>query len=265
MPASNEHPIRPATTVIGMDLGITGRRAAVAGATGGLGLAVAKALAAAGVHVAICGRDESRAAAAASGVGHRCIPITCDVSSAEGGERFVEAAIGALGGVDILIANAGGPAPGNFTSTPVDLYQAALDLNLLSVVGMCKAAVPLMQGRRWGRVVAITSVAVRQPMPNLILSNTARSGVTGFLKTVAREVAVDGVTVNTVQPGIHATDRMTQLYGGAPDAGALGIPAGVVGDPDDFGQVVAFVCSEHAKFVTGAQLQVDGGAYGGLL
>lgn len=249
----------------GMDLGIAGRRAAVAGASGGLGLASAKALAAAGVHVAICGRDVERITAAAAAVGNGCVPIVQDVSSAAGGEQFIAAAREALGGIDILIANAGGPPPGTFTSTPVDLYQTALDLNLLSVVGMCKAAIPDMQARHWGRVLAITSVAVRQPIGPLILSNTARAGVTGFLKTVAREVAVDGVTVNTLQPGIHATDRMTQLYGGAPDATALGIPAGVVGDPDDFGHVAAFLCSEHAKFITGAQLQVDGGTYGGLL
>ena len=248
-----------------MDLGIAGRRAAVAGASAGLGLATAKALAANGVHVAICGRDEARITAAAVAVGHGCIPIVQDVSSAAGGEAFVTAAREALGGIDILVANSGGPPPGTFASTPVDLYQTGLDLNLLSVVGMCKAAVPDMQDRRWGRVIAITSVAVRQPIGTLILSNTARAGVTGFLKTVAREVAGDGVTVNTVQPGIHATDRMTQLYGGTPDGAALGIPAGVVGDPDDFGHVVTFLCSEHAKFVTGAQLQVDGGAYGGLL
>ena len=248
-----------------MDLGIEGRRAAVAGASGGLGLATAKALAGAGVHVVICGRDEARITAAAAEVGYGCIPIVADVGSAEGGERFVEAAIAALGGIDILVPNAGGPPPGTFASTPLDLYQTGLDLNLLSVVGMCKAAIPSMQERHWGRVIAITSVAVRQPIATLILSNTARAGVTGFLKTVAREVAIDGVTVNTVQPGIHATNRMTQLYGGVPDGAALGIPAGVVGDPDDFGHVVTFLCSEHAKFVTGAQLQVDGGAYGGLL
>ena len=249
----------------GMDLRIAGRRAAVAGASGGLGLSTAKALAAAGARVAICGRDEARITAAAAEVGRGCIPLVCDVSSAAGGEAFVHAAIDAMGGVDILVPNAGGPPPGNFASTPVDLYQSGIDLNLLSIVGMCKVAIPLMQERKWGRVVAITSVSVRQPIAGLILSNTARAGVTGFLKTVAREVAVDGVTVNTVQPGIHATDRMTALYGGTPDATTLGIPAGVVGDPDDFGQVVAFLCSEQAKFVTGAQLQVDGGAYGGLL
>jgi 3-oxoacyl-[acyl-carrier protein] reductase len=228
-------------------------------------LASAKALAAAGAHVAICGRDRARVDAAATSVGNDCVPVVCDVSSADGGEEFVTRATDALGGVDILIANTGGPPPGNFASTDIDLYQKALDLNLLSTVGMCKAAIPAMQSRRWGRVVAITSLAVREPIAGLILSNTARSAATAFLKTVAREVAADGVTVNTVQPGIHATDRMTQLFGDSPDAVALGIPAGVLGDPNDFGQVVAFLCGEQAKFITGAQLQIDGGAYGGLL
>ena len=122
-----------------------------------------------------------------------------------------------------------------------------------------------MQQRGWGRVVAITSLSVRQPMANLILSNTARAGATAFLKTLAREVAKDGVTVNSVQPGIHATDRIKQLYGDSADGAALGIPAGFVGDADDFGAVVAFLCSEQAKFVTGSHVPVDGGAYGGLL
>ena len=228
-------------------------------------MATAKALAAEGAQVVICGRDAARLDAAAIVVGHGCISVVCDVGSAQGGAAFVDAAMNALGGVDILVANAGGPPPGTFASTPVDLYQVGLDLNLLSVVGMCKAAIPAMQERKWGRVIAITSVAVRQPMANLILSNTARSGVTGFLKTVAREVAHDGVTVNTVQPGMHLTGRITQLYGGVPDASAMGIPAGVMGDPDDFGHVVTFLCSDHAKFVTGVQMHVDGGAYGGLL
>ncbi len=222
-------------------------------------------MAAAGVRVAICGRDRARIEAAAVSVGNDCVPLVCDVADADGGIAFVEAAIAALGGIDILVANAGGPPPGTFASTAVEMYQTGIDLNLLSVIGMCKTAIPEMQARKWGRVVAITSVAVRQPIATLIQSNTARAGVTGFLKTVAREVAADGVTVNTAQPGIHATDRMTTLYGGTPDAAALGIPAGVVGDPDDFGQVVAFLCSEQAKFVTGLQMHVDGGAYGGLL
>ncbi|CAB4868391.1 unannotated protein [freshwater metagenome] len=248
-----------------MDLGIAGRRAAIAGASGGLGLASAKALAAEGVHVAICGRDAARIEAAAKAVGHGCVPLVCDVASAEGGAAFVAAAIEALGGIDILIANSGGPPPGTFESTDVDMYQVGLDMNLLSVVGMCKAAIPAMQARQWGRVVAITSVAVRQPIPTLILSNTARAGVTGFLKTVAREVACDGVTVNTIQPGLHRTGRVTQLYGSAPDATTMGIPAGKLGDPDDFGRIVTFLCSEHSAFVTGLQMHVDGGAYSGLL
>jgi 3-oxoacyl-[acyl-carrier protein] reductase len=135
----------------------------------------------------------------------------------------------------------------------------------MSMIAMTKLVVPAMQTRKWGRVVAITSVAVRQPIASLILSNTVRAGLTGFLKTVSREVAPDGVTVNTIQPGIHATDRITQLYGSTPDVGTMGIPAGVIGDPKDFGNVTAFLCSESAKFITGANLQVDGGAYSGLI
>ncbi len=228
-------------------------------------MASARALITEGVRVAICGRDRSRLESAAAELGEGCIPIVCDVSDAEGGMRFVSAAREALGGLDILVANAGGPPAGTFASTALEAYSPALDLSLLSVVGMCQQAIPEMRAQRWGRVVAITSVAVRQPLGNLILSNTARAGVTGFLKTVAREVAGDGVTVNTVQPGFHQTDRMTVLYGGQPDVAALGIPAGVMGQPDDFGSVVAFLCSEQARFVTGVQLHVDGGSYAGLL
>jgi 3-oxoacyl-[acyl-carrier protein] reductase len=248
-----------------MDLGIAGRRAAVAGASAGLGLGTARALAEAGAHVAICGRDQARVEAAAASIGHGCVPLVCDVADAEGGARFVAMADEALGGVDILVPNAGGPPPGTFASTAVDAYPGALNLSLMSVVGMCKAAVPAMQERRWGRVVAITSVSVRQPIPTLILSNTARAGVTGFLKTLALEVARDGVTVNSVQPGLHTTDRVTSLYGGTvPDTLAQSIPAGFLGDPDDFGKATAFLCSDAAKFITGAHLQVDGGTYLGL-
>jgi 3-oxoacyl-[acyl-carrier protein] reductase len=130
---------------------------------------------------------------------------------------------------------------------------------------MCTAAVPAMQADGWGRVVAITSIAVRQPVGTLILSNTARAGATGFLKTLATEVAADGVTVNSLQPGLHATDRLITLHGGDPAAAAATVPARRLGDPADFGAVVAFLCSEQAKFVTGVALQVDGGAYPGLL
>ena len=167
-------------------------------------------------------------------------------------------ATAALGGIDILVTNAGGPPPGDFASTAVDAYPDAIALNLMSVVAMCKAAVPAMQAQRWGRVVAITSLAVRQPMPQLILSNTARAGATGFLKTLAREVASDGVTVNSVQPGLHRTARVTALYGDAADDMTMG-------DADDFGKIVAFLCGEPANFLTGAQIHIDGGAYQALL
>jgi len=240
-----------------MDLGLSGKRAAVAAASAGLGLASAKALAAEGVAVAICGRDATRVNAAAAEVGADCVPLVVDVSDAAGGAEFVGAASAALGGVDILVTNAGGPPPGNFADTDVDAYPAALALNLLSVVGMCKAAAPAMQAGGWGRVVAITSLAVRQPYPHLILSNTARAGVTGFLKTMARELAPAGVTVNSVQPGLHRTDRIKQLYGDSMDDTPMGEPA-------DFGSIVAFLCSDQARYITGAQLHVDGGTYQAL-
>ena len=242
-----------------MDLGIAERRAAVAAASSGLGFESARSLAAEGVHVAICGRDRERIAAAAERIGDLAVPLVCDVGTPEGATGFVAAAAEALGGTpDILVTNAGGPPPGTFASTDVDAYSSALDLNLMSVVAMCKAAVPAMQERGWGRVVAITSVSVRQPIGQLILSNTARAGATGFLKTLAREVAADGVTVNSAQPGLHLTGRVQQIYGDD-------LPDRPMGDPADFGQVVTFLCSEQARFVTGVGLHVDGGDYAALL
>jgi 3-oxoacyl-[acyl-carrier protein] reductase len=248
-----------------MDLGIAGRRAAVAAASRGLGFATAAALAREGVRVAVCGRDRDRIEAAAARIGPDAVPLVADVASVAGAEAFVDAAAAALGGVDILVANAGGPPAGDFGSIDdVEAYARAFALNALSAIAMCKRAVPPMQAAGWGRVVAITSVAVRQPMADLILSNTARAGLTGFLKTLAREVASDGITANSLQPGYHATERIRALHGdGSQLAGA--VPAGVVGDAGDFGAVAAFLCSEHAKYVTGAALPVDGGLDAGLL
>lgn len=211
------------------------------------------------MHVAICGRDEDRLNAAVERIGHGCIPIVADIGDADGATAFIDAATAALGGIDILVPNGGGPPPGNFESTPVDAYPAAIDMNLMSIVAMCKAAVPAMQAQGWGRVVAITSLSVRQPMANLILSNTARAGVTAFLKTLALEVAEDGVTVNTVQPGGHRTPRLDAVYTGDQ------LDAMRLGDADDFGAHVAFLCSEQAKFTNGVQVHIDGGNYAGLL
>jgi len=247
-----------------VDLGITGRRAAVAAASKGLGLGVARALAAEGVRVAICGRHRDTIDAAANSIGPDAVPLVADVANVEGAAGFVRDARAALGGVDILVLNAGGPPAGDFAHTKVQQYLEAFELNCRGAIAMCYEAVQEMRERRWGRVVAITSIAVRQPIPNLILSNTARAGLTGFLRTLSREVAGDGVTVNSLLPGLHETERIAALHGNSGDL-AAGIPAGFIGDPGDFGRIGAFVCSEHARYLTGAAIQVDGGAYGALL
>jgi 3-oxoacyl-[acyl-carrier protein] reductase len=243
-----------------VDLGLNGKRAVVAAASKGLGFGFAQALAREGVRVAICGRDEATITAAAREIGG--VPIVADVSTVDGATGFVRDARAELGGIDILVPNAGGPPPGDFEHTTVDQYLQAFELNCHGAIAMCYEAVPEMRERRWGRVVAITSIAVRQPIANLILSNTARAGLTGFLKTLAREIAADGVTVNSLLPGLHATDRIKHLYG---DAAAAGVPSGVVGDPADFGAIGAFLCSDQAKYMTGVALPVDGGAYAALL
>lgn len=252
-----------------MDLRIGGRRAAVAAASDGLGLGTARALLAEGAHVAICGRNRERLGAAvahleAIGGGGEVHGVVADVGTIDGAEGFVAEATEVLGGLDILVPNAGGPPPGGFASTGLAAYAPALELNLLSTVAMCIAAVPAMRARGWGRVAAITSVSVRQPIPGLILSNTARAGVTGFLKTLALEVAADGVTVNSVQPGPHATERLRSMHGGDLTAAAASVPTGELGRPDDFGAVVAFLCSDQARFITGAAVPVDGGAHRAL-
>ncbi len=247
-----------------MDLGISGRTAAVAAGTAGLGLGAARALAEEGVRVAICGRDPERLAAAAAANGGDVVAIEADVSNPAGGRSFVEAAIAALGHVDILVTNAGGPPPGRFSSTDIDGYQTALNMNLLSMIEMCRVAIPPMRERHWGRVCAITSIGVKQPLGTLMASSVARAGYTSFLKITAREVAADGVCVNSCQPGTHYTDRLAKLIPDEATAAAQ-VPAKITGDPYHFGQAVAFLCSEPARFITGTGLLVDGGASPGLL
>ncbi len=245
-----------------MDLGIESKTAAVAAASTGLGFGVAAALAAEGVRVAICSRDAGRIKAAAERLGEPAVGLVADLSSPEGATGFVSAAREALGPLDILIPNAGGPPPGTFATTSQKGYQEALDLNLHSTIAMCREAVQEMQKRGWGRVVAITSMGAREPIPFLAASSTARAAVTAFLKVLAGEVAGDGVTVNSIQPGAHATERMAGR-----DLGevAKGIPVGFVGTAEDFGQAVAFLCSQHARFITGTGLLIDGGVGKGLL
>ncbi|MFI6995722.1 SDR family oxidoreductase [Nonomuraea wenchangensis] len=246
-----------------MDLGIKGRRAAVAAASAGLGYASAAALAAEGALVTICGSDSGRAAAAADRLGPDARWLRADVADPDGAAEFVEKAAALMGGLDILVVNGPGPPPGTIAQTPPEAYQAAIERSLLAVVRMSLAALPVMREAGWGRIVAITSLGARQPYPNLALSNTARAGATGFLRTLAREVAADGITVNSVQPGLHRTERVTQVYGERPPLGD--VPAGRLGEPAELGAVVAFLCSAHAGYLTGAALPVDGGAYQALL
>lgn len=246
-----------------MDLGIQGRKAAVAAASTGLGFGCAKALLEDGAEVAICSRSEQRIREAAAELGAGAVPIVADMSTEDGARSFVEQAIEKLGQVDILVANAGGPPPGSPATTSIDGYREAIDLNLLSTIVMCQTALPGMRERGWGRVVAITSIGARQPIGNLAASSVARAGVSSFLKTLSAEVARDGVTVNSAQPGIHATDRIKSL--GNTDVVAQRVPTGTLGTAEDFGKAVAFLCSEPARFITGTSILLDGGAYQGLI
>ncbi len=246
-----------------MDLGIQGKKAAVAAASTGLGFGCAKALIEDGVQVAVCSRSQERIDEAAAELGPGAVPIVADMSTEDGARSFVEQAIQEMGQVDILVANAGGPPPGSPATTSIDGYREAIDLNLLSTIVMCQTALPGMRERGWGRIVAITSIGARQPIGNLAASSVARAGVSSFLKTLAAEVARDGVTVNSAQPGIHATDRIKSL--GNTDVVAQRVPTGTLGTAEDFGKAVAFLCSEPAKFITGTSILLDGGAYQGLI
>lgn len=244
----------------------------MAAGTAGLGLGAARALVAEGVSVAVCGRDRTRLDDAIGDLrvraagGAQVLGFEADLSSPEAASAFVLDASAALDApVDILVANAGGPPAGTFTTTDLDDYRAAVELNFLSTVAMCRAAVPPMRERGWGRVVAVTSVGARQPITDLFASSAARAAVTSFLKNLATEVAADGVTVNSLQPGLHRTARVEHLGGEHAERMAAGVPAGRFGDPDDFGAVAAFLCSEQAAFVTGTGLAVDGGSSRSLL
>lgn len=249
-----------------MDLGIRGRRAAVAAASQGLGYAIAAALAAEGVHVAVCSRRREAIDAAAERIGGGAIPLVADLSVPGGGASFVRDAREALGGLDILVLNTGGPRPGGVGEVAIDDYSSAFDQVCRSVIEMCDEALPSMREQGWGRVVAVTSVAVKQPLSTLVLSNVARSGLTAYLKTLSLAVAAEGVTVNSLLPGFHETERLTDLYDAEQLAGLAGaVPVRTIGRPDDFGACAAYLCSEQARYVTGTAIQVDGGICAGLL
>jgi 3-oxoacyl-[acyl-carrier protein] reductase len=245
-----------------MDLGIEGKVALVTASSKGLGRGAAEALAAEGVSVVINGRSaevlaETQAAMRAAGADVLAVPG--DVTDPVMPAALVAATLEWKGRIDIVVPNAGGPPPGRALEVDDEQLAAALNANLFTSVRLVREAVPHMRENHWGRICCITSFSVKQPIPTLALSNTARTALWAWTKTASQDLFPDGITLNMAAPGHHATDRMKQLSG----AGAVNTAG--MGDPGDFGTIVAFLCSEPAKFVNGVALQVDGGATVGLL
>lgn len=255
-----------------MDLGIRGKKALVCAASRGLGRGCAEALAAEGVELVINARGAETLARTAQDIaaahGVRVTPVAADITTPEGRAQVLDA----LGGqADILVNNAGGPPPGHWTDWSRDDFIRAIDGNMLSAIALMQALVPGMMDRGWGRVVNITSAAVRAPIAQLGLSNTARTGLTGFVAGMSRQVAENGVCVNNLLPGLHDTDRATSLDQGVADAQGITpaeartrreatIPTRSYGRPEDFGAACAFLCSQQARFIVGQNLLLDGGA-----
>ena len=263
-----------------MDLGIRGKVALVAASSRGLGRASAAALAAEGVDLVLCARGEQALRDAAADIrrstGARVVDVVADVATKTGIDAVLSAAEREFGRVDILVTNGGGPPAGPFESHAPDAWDAAVRGTLTSVVELVRGVLPGMRERRWGRIVNVTSIAVKQPVDGLILSNSVRAAVTGFARTLANEVAPLGITVNNVMPGYTRTarveelaDRSATLKGTTRDAAFATwesqIPMGRLGEPAEFGAMVAFLCSAQASYTTGASIPVDGGWIKSLL
>jgi 3-oxoacyl-[acyl-carrier protein] reductase len=240
-----------------MDLGIGGRVALVTASSKGLARASAMALAEEGCKVVVCARGEDALRATEKELAEctEVLALVEDVTDPAAPHRLVAAAVDRFGGLDILVPNAGGPPPARALEFDDDQLAAALNANLTTSIRLVREAVPHMRAAHWGRICCIASYSVKQPIPTLALSNTARTALWAWAKTAAPDLFGDGITLNLALPGPHATERMKQLGGDGPGTG----------DPADFGRVVAFLCSEPANFITGAALQVDGGATTGLL
>lgn len=253
-----------------MDMGISGKKALICASSKGLGRGCAEALAAEGVNVVINGRNaevlETTAEKIRETYGVQVTAVACDVTTAEGQAMIIVAA----GDVDILVTNAGGPPPGLWSDWERDDFIAALDANMLTPIALMKACLPGMMARGWGRVVNITSQSVKAPIAVLGLSNAARTGLTGYVAGTARQVADKGVNINNLLPGIHATDRAVSLDSGVMKAQGItmkqaqkqrqaSIPARRYGTAEEFGAACAFLCSQHAGYIVGQNILLDGG------
>ncbi len=252
-----------------MDLGIRGKRALVCASSKGLGKGCALKLAEAGVDLVLNARGAEALEATAAELRAHGVSVTAvaaDITSPEGRAQVLEAA----GEIDILVTNAGGPPPGLWSDWSRDDFIKALDGNMLTPIALMQAALPGMMARGWGRIVNITRQSVKAPIPALGLSNSARAGLTGFVAGTARQVAGSGVTINNLLPGIHATDRAVSLDGGVAKAQGISveeakanrcktIPAGRYGTAEEFGAACAFLCSQHAGFIVGQNILLDGG------
>jgi len=255
-----------------MDLGLTGKAAIVAASSKGLGKACALALAAEGCRVAICARSEADLAAAAADIsgrtGAEVLAVPADLATAAGVDHVVAATRERFGGVDVLVANSGGPPRGAFADFTDEDWLAAFELVALGFVRLVRAVTPLMRERRSGRIIGIQSTSVKQPVGSIDLSNGIRPGVAGLTKAIMPGLAKDGITINLVLPGAFRTDRILDSLGGVsgPELesriAAIGstIPVGRLGEPAELGSLVAFLASTHASYITGAVYQVDGGS-----
>jgi 3-oxoacyl-[acyl-carrier protein] reductase len=259
-----------------VNLGLGGKVALVCGASRGLGRAVAAELAAEGASLAVCSRDADALETAAASIGPDVLAVPADLGVPGEPTRVVEAVDARFGRLDVLVANTGGPPAGTHDTLTMEDWDRATALLLRSTVELAAAALPGMKERGWGRILAVTSVAVRQPVDNLILSNSLRAAVTGYAKTLAREVAPHGVTVNTILPGYTATERVTELNRANAEREGVdpaeiqarleaSIPLGRLAEPEEFAALAAFLASERAGYITGGALAVDGGWLRGLL
>ena len=245
-----------------MNLGLEGRVALVMGASRGIGRAIGAALAREGARVAIASRSRERLDEAAAGIGAAATPFVADAGDPERLDALPGEVEAALGPLAILVLNAGGPPFGGALDHDLDEWTAAYRSLVLSPRVLAGAAVPGMRERGWGRVVNVGSSSTREPIPGLSLSNSHRMAAVGFLKTLSREVAGDGITVNTVATGRFATERLADAGGSletAEEAARREVPAGRLGRPEEYGDLVAFLCSERAAYLTGAVIPLDGG------